>query len=54
MTDDRLFADPELARFYDLDNRWGHDDSWCVRFAVGARTVLDLGCGTGRLRSWHH
>ncbi len=49
MTDDRPHADPELAGFYDLDNRWGHDDGWCLRFAQDARSALDLVCGTGRL-----
>ncbi len=49
MIDDRLYADPDLVQFYDLDNVWGPDDDWCVRFAEGARSVLDLGCGTGRL-----
>lgn len=48
-TDDRLYQDPDLARFYDLDNRWGPDLDYCVRLATDARSVLDLGCGTGQL-----
>jgi SAM-dependent methyltransferase len=48
-TDDRLYSDPELALFYDLENRWGPDLDYCLKFAADARSVLDLGCGTGLL-----
>ena len=48
-TEDRLYRDPELARFYDLENRWGPDLDYCLRLATDARSVLDLGCGTGQL-----
>ena len=48
-TEDRLYRDPELARFYDLDNQWGPDLDYCLRLATEARSVLDLGCGTGQL-----
>lgn len=49
MTDDALYRDPALAAFYDIDNGWTDDDSFCLAMAEGARSVLDLGCGTGML-----
>ncbi len=48
-TRDNLYHDPDLARFYDLENEWGPDLDYCVRLAEDASAVLDLGCGTGRL-----
>ena len=45
--DDRLYADPALADFYDLDNDWADDQETCARMAAEAGSVLDLGCGTG-------
>ena len=47
--DDPLYRDPALAQFYDLDNGWGPDLEYCLRLAEGVRSLLDLGCGTGRL-----
>jgi SAM-dependent methyltransferase len=44
-----LFGDPELVQFYDIENLWADDDRYCLELAVGKKTVLDLGCGTGRL-----
>ncbi len=50
--ENRLFSDPELAQFYDLDNSWSTADlDYCFGLAQGARNVLDLGCGTGLLMS---
>ena len=49
MSIDRLYDDPELAQFYDLENGWSTDCDYCLRLAEGARSVLDLGCGTGLL-----
>ncbi len=46
---DRLYRDPRLARFYDLENGWGPDFDYCRRLAEDTRAVLDLGCGTGEL-----
>lgn len=46
---DRLYHDPDLVQFYDLENAGGADFEYCFRFASGARSVLDLGCGTGQL-----
>lgn len=48
---DRLYRDPDLAQFYDLANGWGPDLEYCFRLAEDARSVLDLGCGTGALVS---
>lgn len=46
---DRLYQDPALAQFYDLENGWAADFSFCQKLAQDARSVLDLGCGTGEL-----
>ncbi|WP_376098899.1 class I SAM-dependent methyltransferase [Roseomonas sp. CCTCC AB2023176] len=45
--EDRLYADPDLASFYDLDNQWRPSLDVCRRLARGRARVLDLGCGTG-------
>jgi SAM-dependent methyltransferase len=47
--DDPLYRDPTLAQFYDLENGWADDLDYCFGLAAGARSVLDLGCGTGQL-----
>ena len=44
---DALYQDPELARLYDWDNPWPADFDWFLSQVAGARSVLDLGCGTG-------
>lgn len=49
MIDDRLYIDPELVQFYDLVNEGGDDVDFCLKFTGEAKTVLDLGCGTGML-----
>ncbi|MFC4003265.1 class I SAM-dependent DNA methyltransferase [Prauserella oleivorans] len=46
---DLAFADPALAAWYDDLNPWGPDDDFYLRLVLGARSVLDVGCGTGRL-----
>ena len=47
--EDKLYQLAELAQFYDLDNEWGPDLDYCLKLATDARSVLDLGCGTGQL-----
>ncbi|QMU58341.1 MAG: methyltransferase domain-containing protein [Boseongicola sp.] len=42
-----LFADPNLAAFYDSAQTSRHDFDYCRDLASNARSVLDLGCGTG-------
>lgn len=51
MDADRLYHDPALADFYDLENGWDRspDFAFCRRLAQDATSVLDLGCGTGEL-----
>jgi SAM-dependent methyltransferase len=46
---DAIFADPRLARIYDLFDGPRDDLSRYLEIVaeVGARSVLDLGCGTG-------
>lgn len=46
---DRLYDDPELACFYDHEDDGRADFEYCLRLAADARSVLDLGCGTGQL-----
>lgn len=43
--------DPRLAALYDVDNPGGRDHDWFRALAdrLGARTIVDLGCGTGLL-----
>jgi SAM-dependent methyltransferase len=47
VTDDRLYRDPGLVQFYDLENGWDSDLEYCARLAGGCGSLLDLGCGTG-------
>ena len=44
-----VFEVPSVAQFYDWPDRPRPDFAWCERFVAGARTVLDLGAGTGEL-----
>lgn len=50
MTDDP-YRDPELVELYDLDNPAGDDHAYYRALAdeIGARSIIDLGCGTGLL-----
>ncbi len=47
MEADRLYDDPDLAQFYDLENGWAEDLDYCRVLAGSCTSVLDLGCGTG-------
>ena len=44
-----LYDDPDLAQFYDAAHRQRDDFAYCQTLAKDARSVLDLGCGTGEL-----
>ncbi len=48
---DQHYVDPRLVELYDIENARGADTDFYVRFAadLDARTILDLGCGTGLL-----
>ena len=48
---DRHYVDPRLVDLYDIENPRGIDTDFYISLArdLDARTVLDLGCGTGLL-----
>jgi SAM-dependent methyltransferase len=48
---DAEFRDARLVAVHDVECPWSRDDDWFVArvLETGARDVLDLGCGTGRL-----
>ena len=45
------YRDADLVELYDLDNPAGEDHAYYVALAdaIDARSVIDLGCGTGLL-----
>jgi ubiquinone/menaquinone biosynthesis C-methylase UbiE len=47
--DDTNYTDPEFVQFYDIENGWSTDRSYCLDLAKDRTSVLDLGCGTGSL-----
>ena len=47
--EDALYRDAGLVQFYDAVNGWGEDFDFCLDFAKGAGSLLDIGCGTGSL-----
>lgn len=49
MPTDKLFNDPELVEFYDIENGWTADSEYLQTIAAGRTSILDLGCGTGLL-----
>ncbi|HEU5100231.1 MAG TPA: class I SAM-dependent methyltransferase [Roseiflexaceae bacterium] len=48
---DLHYVDRRLVELYDIDNPRGADTDFYIRLAaeLGARTIVDLGCGTGLL-----
>src|SRR5262245_24754341 len=48
---DRHYVDPRLVELYDIENTRGADTDFYLGLAaeLDARTILDLGCGTGLL-----
>jgi SAM-dependent methyltransferase len=46
---DHSFADLSLASLYDDLNPWGPGDDFYLGLVRESRSVLDIGCGTGRL-----
>ena len=43
------YSDEEAAALYDLLNPWGPSDDFYLALVMEARSVLDVGCGTGAL-----
>ncbi|AJA69799.1 class I SAM-dependent methyltransferase [Myroides odoratimimus] len=48
--EDQLYQNVDLVQFYDYDNLWENEERY-VQLAEKVKSVLDLGCGTGRLAS---
>lgn len=44
-----IYSDSEAARLYDVLNSWAQSDEFYLKLAMAASSVLDVGCGTGRL-----
>ncbi|WDZ76838.1 class I SAM-dependent methyltransferase [Ensifer adhaerens] len=49
MPSDKLYNDPSLVEFYDIENGWTADSAYLKTMAEGRTSILDLGCGTGML-----
>ncbi|WP_327326533.1 class I SAM-dependent methyltransferase [Ensifer adhaerens] len=49
MPSDKLYNDPDLVAFYDIENGWTADSQYLMTMAEGRNSILDLGCGTGML-----
>ncbi len=54
----RSYSDAEAAALYNVLNPWSPSDDFYLRLVMAARSVLDIGCGTGimlhRARSAGH
>jgi SAM-dependent methyltransferase len=44
-----MYSDADTAALYDRLNPWGPSDDCYLSFVMDAPSVLDVGCGTGRL-----
>jgi SAM-dependent methyltransferase len=42
-----MYSDEEAAALYDVLNPWGPSDEFYLALVIDARSVLDVGCGTG-------
>ncbi|NRQ13233.1 class I SAM-dependent methyltransferase [Ensifer sesbaniae] len=51
MPSDKLYNDPKLVEFYDIENGWTADSEYLKSISAGRTSILDLGCGTGLLTS---
>lgn len=45
-----MYGDADAAALYDRLNPWGPSDDFYLSFVMDAPSVLDVGCGTGRLQ----
>jgi SAM-dependent methyltransferase len=43
------YSDDDAAALYDVLNPWGPSDAFYLELVLEARSVLDVGCGTGTL-----
>lgn len=46
---DEAYTDEDVAALYDVVNQWGVSDEFYLSLVMSARTVLDVGCGTGTM-----
>ena len=44
-----MYSDQQAAALYDVLNDWGPSDDFYLALVMDARSVLDVGCGTGAL-----
>jgi SAM-dependent methyltransferase len=44
-----VYSDDEASALYNVLNRWGPDDDYYLALVMSAESVLDVGCGTGRI-----
>lgn len=44
-----MYSDDDVAALYDVLNPWGRSDDFYLSLVMDARSVLDIGCGTGEI-----
>ncbi len=44
-----MYSDEEAAALYDVLNAWGASDDFYLALVMDAKSVLDVGCGTGAI-----